>query len=76
MEDILKAESLFRDEYSFKSQGISYVTSQIREKQSKRIGSNMMFSNSIQTNFSKKAQTQNINYFGNKNEKGKNNLFG
>ena len=76
MEDILKAESLFRDEYSFKFQGISYVTSQIREKQSKRIGSNMMFSNSIQTNFSKKAQTQNINYFGNKNEKGKNNLFG
>ena len=76
MEDILKAESLFRDEYSFKSQGISYVTSQIREKQTKRIGSNMMFSNSIQTNFSKKAQTQNINYFGNKNEKGKNNLFG
>jgi uncharacterized protein YegL len=62
LEDILKAKSLFRDEYSFRTQGISYVTNQIREKQSKRIGSNMLYSNIHQVVLSQKAQTQSLNY--------------
>ena len=57
LEDIIKTKSLFRDEYTFKTQGISYVSSNIREKQSKRAGATMIYSNAIQANYSKKAQS-------------------
>ena len=57
LEDIRKTKGLFRDEYTFKTQGISYVSSQIREKQSKRAGATMMYSNAIQANYSQKAQS-------------------
>ena len=57
LEDIKKTMGLFRDEYTFKTQGISYVSSNIRERQSKRAGASMMYSNAIQANYSKKAQS-------------------
>ena len=57
LEDIIKTKGLFRDEYTFKTQGISYVSSHIREKQSKRAGATMMYSNAIQANYSQKAQS-------------------
>ena len=57
LEDIIKTKGLFRDEYTFKTQGISYVPSHIREKQSKRAGATMMYSNAIQANYSQKAQS-------------------
>lgn len=57
LEDIEKTMGLFRDEYTFKTQGISYVSSNIRERQSKRAGASMMYSNAIQANYSKKVQS-------------------
>ena len=57
LEDIIKTKGLFRDEYTFKTQGISYVSSHIRERQSKRAGATMMYSNAIQANYSQKAQS-------------------
>ena len=62
LEDIEKTKGLFRDEYMFRTQGISYVSSQVRERQSKRAGASLMYSNHIQTNYSKKAQSHFNNY--------------
>ena len=53
--DIVKAKNLFEDEEIFNTRGISYVTCQIREKQSKRT-SNMDYCNSIQRHYGKTAQ--------------------
>ena len=63
LEDIIKTKGLFKDEYTFKTQGISYVSSQIREKQSKITGATMMYRNKIQANYREKAQS----YFNKKN---------
>ena len=57
LEDVKKTMNLFRDEYTFQSKGVSYVTSNIRENISKRIGSTMAYSNKMQVNFSKKAKS-------------------
>ena len=57
LEDILRAQGLFKDEYMFKTQGISYVTQQVRERQSKRAGVSMMYSNHIQHIYSQKAKS-------------------
>ena len=62
LEDIEKTKGLFRDEYMFRTQGISYVSSQVRERQSKRAGASLMYSNHIQANYSKKAQSHFNNY--------------
>ena len=58
LEDIIKTKSLFRDEFLFQSKGYSYACSNIREKQSKRAGNTMLYSNCIQANYSKKARSQ------------------
>ena len=57
LEDITKTINLFKDEYTFQSKGYSYVSSNIREKISKRAGTNMIYKNNIQANYSKKAQS-------------------
>ena len=53
LDDITKTQKFFVDEVDFASRGVSYVTSQIREKQTKRLGSNMIYTNSVQTHFGK-----------------------
>ena len=53
LDDITKTQKFFVDEEDFASRGVSYVTSQIREKQTKRLGSNMIYTNSVQTHFGK-----------------------
>jgi len=53
LDDIKKTQKFFVDEEDFASRGVSYVTSQIREKQTKRLGSNMIYTNSVQTHFGK-----------------------
>jgi hypothetical protein len=55
LEDIVKAQNLFEDEEIFNTRGISYVTCQIREKQSKRT-SNMDYCNSIQRHYGQTVQ--------------------
>jgi Mg-chelatase subunit ChlD len=62
LEDILKTQGLFKDEYMFRTQGISYVSQQVRERQSKRAGASMMYSNHIQAVYSQKAQSHFNNY--------------
>ena len=57
LEDITKTIYLFKDEYTFQRKGCSYVSSNIREKISKRAGTNMIYKNNIQDNYSKKAQS-------------------
>ena len=56
LEDIIKSQKLFEDEGVFCTRGISYVTSQIRENQSKRVGSRMTYTNSIQMHYGRSAQ--------------------
>ena len=56
LEDIIKSQKLFEDEGIFSTRGISYVTSQIRENQSKRVGSRMTYTNSIQMHYGRSAQ--------------------
>ena len=58
--DIVKAKNLFEDEEIFNTRGISYVTCQIREKQSKRT-SNMDYCNSIQKHYGRTAQLPKYN---------------
>ena len=53
LDDITKTQKFLVDEVDFASRGVSYVTSQIREKQTKRLGSNMIYTNSVQTHFGK-----------------------
>jgi len=53
LDDIRKTQNFFVDESDFNSRGVSYVTSQIREKQTKRLGSNMIYTNSVQNHFGK-----------------------
>ena len=47
LEDIKKAEPMFQ-EISYNQRDITYATSQIRQMQSKRVGSYNMYSNSVQ----------------------------
>ncbi len=62
LDDITKAQNFFVDESDFNSRGVSYVTSQIREKQTKRLGSNMIYTNSVQNHFGKTVKLRsNIN---------------
>ena len=62
LEDIIKTKNLFDDEYVFRSKGVTYATSQIRQMQSKKIGSNMIYSNMVQCVYSQKAQAQTVPY--------------
>ena len=61
LDDITKTQKFFVDESDFVSRGVSYVTSQIREKQTKRLGSNMMYTNSVQNHFGKTVKLRSIN---------------
>ena len=61
LEDVLKTKNLFNDEHIFRTQGISYVSSNIRERQSKRAGATMMYQNHIQANYSRKAKAISYN---------------
>ena len=56
LDDITKTQNFFVDQNVFVSRGVTYVTSQIREKQTKRLGSNMIYTNSVQNHFGKTAQ--------------------
>ena len=56
LQDIIKSQKLFDDEEVFCTRGISYVTSQIRENQSKRVGSRMTYSNSIQMHYGRSVK--------------------
>ena len=62
LEDIIKTKNLFDDEYVFRSKGVTYATSQIRQMQSKKIGSNMIYSNMVQCVYSQTAQAQTVPY--------------
>ena len=68
LEDVIKTKNMFEDEEVFRTRGVTYATSQIRQMQSKKIGSTMLYSNMVQMNYSKKAQTKTVPY--------KHNLFG
>ena len=68
LEDVIKTKNMFEDEEVFRTKGVTYATSQIRQMQSKKIGSTMLYSNMVQMNYSKKAQTKTVPY--------KHNLFG
>ena len=61
LDDITKAQNFFVDESDFNSRGVSYVTSQIREKQTKRLGSNMIYTNSVQNHFGKTVKLRSNN---------------
>ena len=61
LEDIIKTKEFFRDENDFNFKGVSYVTSQIREKQTKRLGSNMIYTNSVQNHFGKTVKLRSNN---------------
>jgi Mg-chelatase subunit ChlD len=61
LEDILKTKNMFNDEHIFRTQGISYISSNIRERQSKRVGTTMMYQNNIQANYSRKAKAISYN---------------
>ena len=43
LEDIIKSKSLFNNDYEFKSKGIAFVKSNVREKICKRDGMNNMY---------------------------------
>lgn len=64
LDDVLKTKNMFKDEHVFRTQGISYVSSNIRERQSKRAGATMMYQNHIQANYNRKAKaiSSNNNY--------------
>ena len=47
LEDIKKAEPMFESVH-YDQRGITYTTSQVRQMQSKRIGTYNMYSNSVQ----------------------------
>ena len=57
MEDILKTKGLFKDEHIFRTQGISYVSQQVRERLSKRVSASLMYCNPVQAILSQKAQS-------------------
>ena len=61
LDDITKTQKFFVDESDFVSRGVSYVTSQIREKQTKRLGSNMIYTNSVQNHFGKTVKLRSNN---------------
>lgn len=67
LEDIIKTKKLFENEEIFRTKGLIYATSQIRQMQSKKNGSNMLYSNKVQMNYSKKAaiKTMPYKYHGN-----------
>ena len=64
LEDIKKAEPMFQ-EISYNQRAITFATSQIRQMQSKRVGSYNMYSNSVQARLQSNyqmnfAQSQNV----------------
>jgi ribosomal protein L21 len=61
LDDIKKTQQFFVDESDSISWGMSYVTSQIREKQTKRLGSNMIYTNSVQNHFGKTVKLRSNN---------------
>ena len=61
LDDIKKTQQFFVDESDSISWGVSYVTSQIREKQTKRLGSNMIYTNSVQNHFGKTVKLRSNN---------------
>jgi hypothetical protein len=58
LEDIIKAKSLFNDDYTFKIKGIAFAKSNIREKQNKRDGMNNMYMNCNQDYYCRNAQDE------------------
>ena len=65
LEDIKKAEPMF-ESMMYDQRGITYATSQVRQMQSKRIGTYNLYSNSVQKRLSSNyqmnyAQSQNVN---------------
>ena len=58
LEDIIKAKSLFTDDYTFKNKGIAFAKSNIREKQNKRDGMNNMYMNSNQDYYCRNAMNE------------------
>ena len=69
LEDIKKAEPMFESVH-YDQRGITYTTSQVRQMQSKRIGTYNMYSNSVQmrlqSNYNMSyARTQNLNNMNN-----------
>ena len=48
LEDIKKSEKMFENRYEFEQKACSYVTSQVRQMQSKRVGSITNYTNSVQ----------------------------
>ena len=55
LEDIIKAKSLFKDDYTFKIKGIAFAQSNIREKINKRDGMNNMYMNCNQEYYCRNA---------------------
>ena len=58
LEDIIKAKSLFNDDYTFKIKGIAFAKSNIREKQNKRDGMNNMYMNCNQDYYCRNAEDE------------------
>ena len=58
LEDIIKAKSLFKDDYTFKSKGIAFAQSNIREKINKRDGMNNMYMNCNQEYYCRNAMDE------------------
>ena len=56
--DIIKAKSLFKDDYTFKSKGITFAKSNIRENLIKRDGTRNMYKNSNQDYYCKNAMDE------------------
>lgn len=72
LEDIKKAEPMFKS-FEYNLREVSYTTSQIRQMQSKRIGSYNLYSNSVQMRLQNNyqinfAQSQNDNNYINNNQ--------
>ena len=56
--DIIKAKSLFKDDYTFKSKGITFAKRNIRENLIKRDGTRNMYKNSNQDYYCKNAMDE------------------
>ena len=58
LEDIIKAKSLFKDDYTFKSKGITFAKSNIRENLNKRDGMRNMYKNCNQDYYCRNAMDE------------------
>jgi Mg-chelatase subunit ChlD len=58
LEDIIKAKSLFKDDYTFKSKGITFAKSNIRENLNKRDGTRNMYKNCNQDYYCRNAMDE------------------